>query len=97
MTLDDFGSSLTYIPSHPNQILYYISLFDKIRLNLTYLPTLKSDVICGCSLKKKYPPNDHHEPQSGPNVFLSMENHSAICCSRSEVWGKMSALMSEGF
>ena len=38
------------LPTYPNQIIYYISLFSKIRYSLTYLPTLKSDVICGCSL-----------------------------------------------
>ena len=38
------------LPTYPNQMIYYISLFDKIRWSLTYLPTLKSDVICGCSL-----------------------------------------------
>ena len=37
-------------PTYPNQILYYISLFSKIRSTLTYLPTWKSDVICKCSL-----------------------------------------------
>ena len=36
LTSDDFGPFLTY-------------LFSKIRWSLTYLPTLKSDVICGCS------------------------------------------------
>jgi hypothetical protein len=27
------------LPTYPNQILYYISLFSKIRCSLTYLPT----------------------------------------------------------
>ena len=36
----------TYLPS-----LYYISLLSKIRCSLTYLPTLKSDVINECSLR----------------------------------------------
>ena len=31
-------------------MVYYISLFSKIRCSLTYLPTQKSDVICECSL-----------------------------------------------
>ena len=38
------------LPTYPNQMIYYITLFSKIRWSLTYLPTLKSDVICGCSL-----------------------------------------------
>ena len=38
------------LPTYPNQILYYISLFSKIRCSLTYLPTQKSDVIYECSL-----------------------------------------------
>ena len=38
------------LPTYPHQILYYISLFSKIRWGLTYLPTPKSDVICECSL-----------------------------------------------
>ena len=36
-------------PTYPHQILYYISLFSKIRWGLTYLPTQKSDVIYECS------------------------------------------------
>ena len=35
------------LPTYPNQILYYISLFSRIRWGLTY----QSDVICECSLK----------------------------------------------
>ena len=38
------------LPTYPHQILYYISLFSKIRWSLTYLPTQKSDVIYECSL-----------------------------------------------
>ena len=38
------------LPTYPNQILYYISIFSKIRWCLNYLPTSKSDVICECSL-----------------------------------------------
>ena len=39
MTSDVFWAFLTYLPStYPNQILYYISLFSKIRCSLTYLP-----------------------------------------------------------
>ena len=38
------------LPTNPNQMVYYISLFSKIRCSLTYLPTQKSDVICECSL-----------------------------------------------
>ena len=38
----------------PNQILYYISLFSKIRWGLTYLPTQKSDVIYECSLTETF-------------------------------------------
>ena len=45
----DFYYSLEYL----NQILYYISLFSKIRCSLTYLPTQKSDVICECSHRKR--------------------------------------------
>ena len=37
------------LPTYPNQILYYISLFSKIRCSLTYLPTQISDVIYECS------------------------------------------------
>ena len=29
----------TYLPKYPDQILYHISLFSKIRYSLTYLPT----------------------------------------------------------
>ena len=36
------------LPTYPHQILYYISLFSKIRWGLTYLPTQKS-VIYECS------------------------------------------------
>ena len=36
MTKDVFGY---FWPTYPNQILYYISLFSKIRCSLTYLPT----------------------------------------------------------
>ena len=39
------------LPTYHNQMVYYISLFSKIRCSLTYLPTQKSDVICECSLK----------------------------------------------
>ena len=40
----------TFLPTSPDPILYYISLFSKIRRSLTYLSTLKYDVICECSL-----------------------------------------------
>ena len=44
------------LPKYPNQILYYINLFSKIRSSSTYLPTYiptkKSDVICECSLAR---------------------------------------------
>ena len=40
--------------TYPHQMLYYISLFSKIRWGLTYLPTQKSDVIYECSLIKTY-------------------------------------------
>ena len=49
MTSDDFWSS-----TYPDQMIYYISLFSKIRWSVTYLPTLKSDVICGCLYPKKF-------------------------------------------
>ena len=42
------------LPTYPNQILYYISLFSKIRCSSTYLPTQKSDVICECSPTRNY-------------------------------------------
>ena len=42
------------LPTYPHQILYYISLFIKIRWSLTYLPTQKSDVIYECSLNDQY-------------------------------------------
>ena len=46
MTSDAFRAILTYLPT----LLYYISLFSKIRWGLTYyLPTQKSDVIYECS------------------------------------------------
>ena len=38
------------LPTYPHQMLYYISLFSKIRWSLTYLPTQKSEVIYECSL-----------------------------------------------
>ena len=38
------------LPTYPNQMVYYIGLFSKIRCSLTYLPTQKSDVIYECSL-----------------------------------------------
>ena len=50
MTSDVFWENLTYLPTYPHQILYYISLCNKIRWGLTYLPTQKSDVIYECSL-----------------------------------------------
>jgi len=50
MTSDDWV--IFDLPTYPNQMIYYISLFSKIRYTLTYLPTPKSDVICGCSLKE---------------------------------------------
>ena len=37
MTSDVFGIFLTYLPTYPNQILYYVRLFSKIRFSLTYL------------------------------------------------------------
>ena len=37
------------LPTYLNQMVYYISLFSKIRCSLTYLPTQKSDVIYECS------------------------------------------------
>ena len=40
------------LPTYPDQILYYINLFSKIRCSLTYLPTQNSDVICECSLSE---------------------------------------------
>ena len=43
-------SGIFDLPTYPHQILYYISLFSKIRWSLTYVPTQKSDVICECSL-----------------------------------------------
>jgi hypothetical protein len=42
------------LPTYPNQMLYYISLFSQIRCSLTYLPTQKSDVICECSIKLNF-------------------------------------------
>ena len=39
MTSDVFGAFLIHLPTYPNQILYYISLFSKIRCSLTYLLT----------------------------------------------------------
>ena len=39
MTSDDLWAFLTYLLTYPNQILYYISLFSKIRFSITYLPT----------------------------------------------------------
>ena len=39
MTSDVLGAFLTYLHTYPNQILYFISLFSKIRYTLTYLPT----------------------------------------------------------
>ena len=50
MTSDVFRAFMTYLPTYLHQILYYISLFSKIRWGLTYLPTQKSDVIYECSL-----------------------------------------------
>ena len=44
-------SGIFDLPTYPHQILYYISLFSKIRWGLTYLPTQKSDVIYECSLR----------------------------------------------
>ena len=44
-----FWVFLTYLPTHPNQMVYYIGLFSKIRCSLTYLPTQKSDIICSLS------------------------------------------------
>ena len=38
------------LPTHPNQMVYYMGLFSKIRCSLTYIPPQKSDVICECSL-----------------------------------------------
>ena len=38
MMSDVFWAFLTYLPTYPNQILYHISLFIKIRCILTYLP-----------------------------------------------------------
>ena len=63
MTSDVFGLFLTCLPTYPNQILYYISLFSKIRCSLIYLLTYpwtsirrtqQSDVICECSLNRMY-------------------------------------------
>ena len=51
MTSDVFWGIFD-LPTYPHQILYYISLFSKIRLDLTYLPTQKSDVIYECSLNQ---------------------------------------------
>ena len=51
MTSDVFWVFLTYLPTYPNQMVYYISLFSKIRCSLTYLPTQISDVIYECSIK----------------------------------------------
>ena len=61
--------SMYLVPTYPNQILYYISLYSKIRCSLTYLPTWKSDVICECSLIRKI-----HElllPETRQNNFLN--------------------------
>ena len=38
MTSDDYWVFLTYLPTYPNQILYYTNIFSKIRCSLTYLP-----------------------------------------------------------
>ena len=43
-------SGIFDLPTYPHQILYYISLFSKIRWGFTYLLTQKSDVIYECSL-----------------------------------------------
>ena len=39
MTTEVFYVLLAYLPTYCNQILYYISLINKIRYGLTYLPT----------------------------------------------------------
>ena len=52
MTSDVFGAFLTYLLTYPNQMVYYIGLFSKIRSSLTYLPTQKSEVIYECSLNQ---------------------------------------------
>ena len=44
-------SGIFDLPTYHHQILYYISLFSKIRWGLTYLPTQTSDVIYECSPK----------------------------------------------
>ena len=77
MTSDVFRSFLTYLPKYPHQILYYISLFSKIRWSLTYLPTQKSDVIYECSLntyiyQKVFSIRFHHKNMceiTVPHVF----------------------------
>ena len=45
-------SGIFDLPTYPHQILYYISLFSKIRRGLTYLPTQKSGIIYECSLRR---------------------------------------------
>ena len=56
MTSDVFWVFLTYLPTHPNQMVYYILKpvqLDQMQLDLpTYLPTQKSDVICECALNQ---------------------------------------------
>ena len=53
-----YFSGIFDLPTYPHQILYYISLFSKIRWSLTYLSTQKSDVIYECSLKWIYYMNE---------------------------------------
>ena len=41
------------LPTYPNQILYYISLFNKIRFSLTYLPKILTSYVNNSLEKKK--------------------------------------------
>ena len=61
------------LPTYPNQMVYYIGLFSKIRCSLTYLPTQKSDSIYECSLRGVFQPwgwRNFHTWQSAHSEIL---------------------------
>ena len=68
MTSDVLGAFLTYLPTYPNQILYCLSLFSKIRCNTyltTYLPINLMSYV-----------NDPNEKNKTSNfIFLEMAEH----------------------
>ena len=72
MTSDVFWVLLTYLPTYPNQILYYINLFSKIRCKPTYLPKNMTSYV-------NVPSFDWNKSWISDQLPLSLLVFTAVC------------------